>query len=189
MINNQINIFSTPIWNFTLEDQQSEIDQLRNLILDKAAKEPSVFKSNVGGWQSQDNLHQTEKLFSNLVVSLEQCANNALDDAIFKPVVVTEMWANVNSKYCSNIAHTHSGILSGVFYLQVPERSGRLILRNPAIRSDSHYIRAANYVIDPTVCGCVFFPSWLEHYVEPNLSEELRISISFNISVSHTKTI
>lgn len=183
MITNQIDIFSTPIWDFQVEDQQTALEELCAEIKHMAALQPSVFKSNVGGWQSKDDLHKSNKLFETLATTLEKYANDALEDAVFKPVCVTEMWANVNSKYCSNIAHTHSGILSGVFYLQVSERSGRLVLRNPAIRSDSHYIRAENYVINPRVLKCVLFPSWLEHYVEPNLSEDLRISVSFNIGL------
>ena len=91
------------------------------------------------------------------------------------------MWANINDKYNYNAHHTHEGILSGVFYLHVPENSGRLILVDPAVRNHNSVIKNSNYGIKPERLACIVFPSWLEHYVEPNQSDEYRISISFNI--------
>ena len=73
--------------------------------------------------------------------------------------------------------------LSGVLFLQTPTNCGRLVFKNPAVSSDFSLIRAKDFVIDPEVLGCIFFPSWLEHYVEPNLSDEDRISLSFNFEV------
>ena len=188
MKENQLDIFSTPIWNFFLDEHGQQAIDYCDHILANLLTEPSMNKSNLGGWQSRDNLHQTEPLLHNLVLSLNKMSNDALDDAVFKPVCITEMWANVNGKYCSNLAHIHSGILSGVLYLQVPKGSGRLILRNPAVRSDAHFIRSGNYVIEPGTLVCVIFPSWLEHYVEPNLSDAMRISLSFNIGIDRANT-
>ena len=183
MKDNQHNIFFTPIWGFILNDQQYQSQDYIEYILAMAEKEPSQKKSNFGGWQSRDNIHETEGIFREFSSSLSKIANNILSEMNCQPVEVKEMWANVNSKYCYNGAHTHSGILSGVFYLQTPKNSGRLILINPAIRSDRHFIRVSNYPIVPEKLACIMFPSWLEHYVESNLSDDLRLSISFNIGV------
>ena len=183
MKDNQHTIFQTPIWGFMLNDQQYQSMDYRDYILEMAEKEPSAKKSNFGGWQSRDNIHETEGIFKEFTSSLNKIANSVLSEYKCKEVEIEDMWANINGKHCYNGAHTHSGILSGVFYLQVPKMSGRLILVNPAVRSDGHVLRASNYPIQPENLACIMFPSWLEHYVEPNLSDELRISISFNIGV------
>ncbi len=39
-------------------------------------------------------------------------------------------------------------------------------------------------VYKPSVGTIVFFPSWLLHGVEMNMSEEVRVSLSFNIGMS-----
>jgi hypothetical protein len=70
-----------------------------------------------------------------------------------------------------------------VVWLQVPENSGRLVLINPAVRSDSRLLRSPNYPITPKRMGCIIWPSWLEHYVEINHSNQERVSISFNMTV------
>ena len=183
MKDNQHNIFSTPVWGFILNDQQYQSQDYIDYILAMTEKEPSAMKSNFGGWQSRDNIHETEGIFREFTSSLSKIANNILCEMNCRPVEVKEMWANVNGKYCYNGAHTHSGILSGVFYLQTPPNSGKLVLINPAVRADGHLIRSSNYQITPEKLACIIFPSWLEHFVESNLSDELRISMSFNIGV------
>jgi uncharacterized protein (TIGR02466 family) len=181
MKDNQENIFQTPIWGFMLKDQHYQTYDYVDKVLELQSKETSEKKSNFGGWQSRDNLNDTEGIFREFISTLEKISNNILCDKSNKRFKVTEMWANVNYKYCYNAAHTHGGILSGVFYLQVPENSGKLIFCNPAVRADGHLLRPKNYPIVPERLACIMFPSWLEHYVEPNLSDEPRISISFNI--------
>ena len=179
----EYNIFRTPTWGFILNDQQYQSQDYVDYILAMAEKEPSAKKSNFGGWQSRDNIHETEGIFREFTSGLNTIANNILCEMNCQPVEVKEMWANVNGKYCYNGAHIHSGILSGVFYLQVAKGCGRLMLINPAIRSDGHFLRTKNYAIVPENLACIMFPSWLEHYVEPNMNDELRISMSFNIGV------
>ena len=40
-----------------------------------------------------------------------------------------------------------------------------------------------NYPVEPSPLSCIIFPSWLSHYVEPNMSDEKRISLSFNFDI------
>lgn len=178
--NNQHNIFHTPIWGFMLNTEQYHIEDYIETIRDMMQQTPSVKKSNFGGWQSNDNLHKIG-VFRELCSTIERGANSVLESKNVKPDKITSMWANVNHKYSSNAAHVHEGILSGVFYLKVPKNSGKLVFINPAIRSDARMLRESNYGVTPEPLAMILFPSWLEHYVEQNLSDEDRISISFNI--------
>ena len=44
-------------------------------------------------------------------------------------------------------------------------------------------LNSAEYLMYPEPGDLVIFPSWLKHYVEPNLNKDIeRISISFNVS-------
>jgi len=178
MKDNQIFLFSTPVWGFILNDQKYQSKDYIEAVELLENTESSIKKSNFGGYQTHDNLHLVP-VFREFVSAIQKIASNCIN----YPLVMSEMWGNVNYKHCSNGAHIHSGALSGVFYLQAPKDCGRLILCNPAVRSDGHILRQPNYPIVPENLALILFPSWLEHYVESNLSDDMRISMSFNIGV------
>lgn len=173
-------IFSVPIWGYILNQETYHSKDYIDYVLDLENSEESKTKSNFGGFQSRDNLNE-EAIFQELVETLTITANNSLK----RKVVLNEMWANVNRFKDYNATHVHGGYVSGVFYLQTPEKCGNLVLCNPNVRSDMTKFRADNYIIEPIQSACILFPSWLEHYVEPNLSDEPRISLSFNFEVIH----
>ena len=81
--------------------------------------------------------------------------------------------------------------LSGVFYVKIPKNSGDLIFVNeteiPCFIDHNNITEFNNYnsfkwSIKPEENVLYLFPSWLGHYVNPNLSKEKRISISFNLT-------
>ena len=84
-----------------------------------------------------------------------------------------EFWFNSAKKGESTRLHNHntSAIISGVFYLQVPMKSGNLFFKN----GNSYELE-----ITPETGKLVLFPSQLDHYVPDNKNKEKRISISFN---------
>jgi uncharacterized protein (TIGR02466 family) len=90
--------------------------------------------------------------------------------------------------------HDHYGaILSGVFYLEAPEKCGNIRFYSPItgrratdvffdrikrINNEYNY----SYVEYKPIKGqMLLFEPWLEHSVDKNLSDKNRISISFNI--------
>jgi len=178
----QHNVFQSPIWGFILNTEQYHAIDYIDTIMKMKETMPSQVKSNMGGWQSDDNLH-SHGIFREFASIIRKLSSEILESYTKREVYVQSMWANVNHKYNMNMAHTHEGELSGVFYLKIPPDSGRLILVNPMIRSEMKVIREKNYSIEPENLACIMFPSWMEHYVEMNQSDEDRISISFNIGV------
>ena len=44
-------------------------------------------------------------------------------------------------------------------------------------------LQVGSYSEQPEKGKLVLFPSWLEHYVEPNLTNENRISLSFDTKI------
>jgi len=104
------------------------------------------------------------------------------------------MWFNVNPKSGFNIPHVHGGIVSGVYYVASKENSGNIVFKNPAsnivYHCEADFVNSYNEVNSSSWCFSpkpgllLLFPSWLEHYVHPNLNDEDRISISFNVVVN-----
>lgn len=185
MLETQENIFSTPIWGYMLNSEQFHSVDYIKYIHKLREEEPSSRKSNFGGWQSRDNL-QEDGIFREFSSVLLKIAKTILEDYTKQPmksVHIQSMWANVNEQSHFNMPHTHEGALSGVFYLLTPENSGNIVFINPAVRSEMSVIKASNYAVSPKPLACLFFPSWLQHYVEPNLSDQPRLSLSFNVGV------
>jgi uncharacterized protein (TIGR02466 family) len=101
------------------------------------------------------------------------------------------MWANINPPGGMNRAHIHPNSLwSGVYYVKAPKNSGQLkvedprsvaLMVRPRMKKDKppqRVWREASY--DPKPGRLIMFPSWLNHCVDPNESNDIRISVSFN---------
>ena len=102
------------------------------------------------------------------------------------------LWININGYKDFNLRHTHeNSIISGVFYVKAPDKSSKITFYHPAFKlmvrewninmKHNHYTSSV-WSINPQKGKLLLFPSWLEHEVSPNLSQESRISISFNIA-------
>ncbi|MEB3175864.1 MAG: TIGR02466 family protein [Cyanobacteriota bacterium] len=189
--------FPTPIWQRDVEDSESLNPILLKTILTAKSNDPVGIKiSNVLGWHSAKTLHQQPTLKpllevigqSVLAITQEQAWNlNKVRPAL------NACWAMVSQKYAYSSLHNHpNAILSGVYYVQTPEncgdlyfhdpRDGSQILMPPLLKQTAWTMGKLRTV--PQAGRLILFPSWLWHAVEPNLSDELRISVSFNIGVA-----
>jgi uncharacterized protein (TIGR02466 family) len=183
---------------------QDEIDidtkKIQDYCLNMERNEESRVKSNRGGWQS-DDLKKTEEeylMFLNQVISKGDMIKHHLRFSF--DLELSNCWININRKKDYNREHTHPGSLfSGVFYVKVPDKSGVIAFVNPVQHlQNMHYeywhlkygehipknkIFSNQWAYEPKEKAIIIFPSWLEHLVEPNQSDEERISISFNFGV------
>jgi uncharacterized protein (TIGR02466 family) len=104
---------------------------------------------------------------------------------------IGNMWANINYPGGYNKPHIHpNSLFSGVYYIKAEPNSGKLICNDPRpgiqttmpIRKPGqppkHLWREVH--LEPKVNRILMFPSWLWHCVEPNESNDIRISVSFN---------
>ena len=85
-------------------------------------------------------------------------------------------WFNEMQPGYETTLHTHDDddeLLSGVFYLTVPEGSGDLLLGRPGEQR----------AIPPLVSSFVFFSPQLPHAVGKNRSDALRLSIGMNFGI------
>jgi uncharacterized protein (TIGR02466 family) len=151
--------------------------------------------SNYGGWQSNDYSIDHPEL-SQVGSKIKQKISNLLPKIGFNNnFTITNCWININEKDHFNIPHTHGfSTLAGVFYISAPTNGGRLILRNPVTAHDFcinkktvatwNEFNSSTWEIEPEVNKLVIWPSWIDHYTLPNMSNEHRISLAFNVSVN-----
>ena len=107
-------------------------------------------------------------------------------------------WINANQKGNFNPPHVHPGNnYSGCYYISFPENSGfihfldtrpqhRFGSPNPKSKEGENWYFSKNkydssiFTYPIKEGKVVIFPSWLMHYVDPNPTDALRISIAFN---------
>lgn len=188
-------IYSTPVWMSSLP----EFEERKEIFLSCVRKfrennKYGEIKSNIGGYHSPPTLQGEEELRPIFEYACEM-ALQATQDLNFVPsdVFLTNACVSFNdTRQCMNSQHTHSEVLSGVFYLNIPPESGKLVLVNPGMNSlwsgcalteNKNQFTGENIKIEPEEGGFVLFPSYLPHSVETNNHDDERISISFNMMV------
>ena len=181
-------IFPTPIWIF--DNMNLDVDSIKFWAYEEKKKDEGRIISNVGGWQSNDYRTFDNTPLQVLVkYALKESHHIAADLGIPKSERVLEnLWVNINPKYSYNQAHVHpEARLSGVFYVDAPEKSGDICFT----RADGYAMgtaaplmtrySSAEWCYAPKKNRLLNFPAWLQHHVKANLSDEDRISLSFNI--------
>ena len=183
-------LFSTPIVEERLD---YSVEQIEALCQQERSKNPTgIIKSNLGGWQS-GNINYPDSPFFFLSDIERICQKFSTHILKFnKSVVMSNAWININSKHSSNQTHTHPGaILSGVYYIKTPEKCGSIEFQHPAIDmmsrdwplqcNEYNPVNSLTWWLPPKEGTLYIFPSWIKHMVNPNMSDEERISISFNV--------
>ena len=104
---------------------------------------------------------------------------NDFYDAIGENVVVDDYWGHIHEKNMSTRLHDHPNCFaSGVVYISVPKGSGSIVfsptidIRNRDLFLSSFPPKRGRYYV---------FPGYLDHYVTRNNSDEMRVSLSFNL--------
>ena len=113
-------------------------------------------------------------------------------------VKITSMWSIINNKDAFNEKHHHgNSSLSAAYYVKAEKNAGNIVFFDPRQANVFHHpiskkinnINAQAQSITPESGTLVLFPSYLEHKVNPNLSDEERIVISFNVSLIKKKDL
>ena len=166
-------------------------NQLTDNIVNWSKQDPGLSKTNVNGWHSKSDMHQKPE-YKALVDQLFQMQQEIFkEDCLADQPVLGNMWANINPPGGFNRPHIHPNSLwSGVYYVKTPKDCGHLKLEDPKTRAEmvmpkrtqdqlpQYLWREVHY--EPIAGRCIMFPSWLNHTVDPNRSNDIRISVSFN---------
>lgn len=173
------NIVSIDVLQFTADIDcdfyKNELYKIRSI------DSKGVKKSNKGGYQTPDKLNYEPSFFL-----LIQYLNKKIEDIFKRQSIITGLWGNISSTGHCNDVHTHTetpnyspdnNLFSGVIYLQTPPNSGAIIFRHP-LNINTCYEKQP-------FPNCVYlFPNYCPHGVDPNFSNQDRISIAFNFSIN-----
>ncbi len=189
-----IPMFPTLVWKIQLKrDLQEAIDAkilaaLEGLRRDQPELGPGE------GWQSAQTLHEREELRD-----LVACVNHAVKSILrfmrigYEAFEITGCWASVLAKGAAHKVHTHpNNFLSGVYFVQTQPGADTINFHDPRVQTgiirppvveltaentDQVVVRVENGTL-------LIFPPYLPHSVDPNMSQNERISLSFNIMFS-----
>tara|TARA_B100002019_G_scaffold103812_1_gene89330 strand:+ start:1402 stop:1959 length:558 start_codon:yes stop_codon:yes gene_type:complete len=175
-------LFSTKLFEF---ECNLNLSNLKKECLDFQSKTDGDVISNVGGYQGSG--FENDDLNSAIADTIRTFMINS------KPISTAEVysWVNINKPGSWNKRHIHDPhdgtFLSGVFYVVVPENSGSINFYDPRphiqTSLDMKYFSGIDGCIsyNPKPNSMLIFPSWLEHDVSQNNSQEDRITIAFNL--------
>ena len=190
---------------FVAHHKTDNNDRLIKEIYRIANSSSSNGKSNQGGYQSFPYSFPNfdNKIIENMFLkTIQPTAKNIMNNWGLHNINMDRYcyWYNINYKYSYNNPHVHpDSYLSGVYYIQVPSNSGKIVFERSTSERDrmvhqtrqiiKNNIKVNNPCINNEYCFTpkegmlILFPGHLSHYVQQNLTDEEkqdRISLSFN---------
>ena len=188
--------FSTPIWTSIIPKHRKINEKMFTYIKSLQKKDRfGINRSNLLGWHSKNFDLELEQLRF-FVNSISPQLNSVLADMGWdiknQEVKITGMWAIINNKNSSNAMHIHSNnYISAAYYVKAPKNCGDIVFYDPRFAATYRYPKISktnklnsNIVsFQPKEGMLVLFPSYLQHSVNVNKTDEERIVISFNINL------
>ena len=173
------------------KDLQLDNNTLAQHIIQWSQQDQGVKKTNMNGWHSTTDMH-LKKEYQVLVDELYKMQHEIYQEEwLDRKPMLGNMWANINYSGGYNRPHVHPNCLfSGVYYVKTQPQCGELVVNDPrpgiqtmmptrkSGQPPKHLWREAH--IEPIQGRLIMFPAWLWHCVEPNQSNDMRISVSFN---------
>jgi uncharacterized protein (TIGR02466 family) len=187
-------MFPTLVWKIQVKDTvRDAIEQKFLPLLAQLRKDTAVLAPGQG-WQSEQTLHEREEL-RDLVSCIDKAVRSVLKflrigaDAF----EITACWATVLARGATHRMHGHpNNFLSGSYYLRTQPGADAINFHDPRnqtgiIRPPVEELTGENtdqVVVRVRNGTLLIFPSYLQHSVDANASEQERISLSFNIMFS-----
>lgn len=160
--------------------------------LQRDFKDPQLIHNKAGNKMSFDKLLLTSRYqHSRLTSVITQYLNQYKHDILGvrdNNLALTESWVNWGLPGTGHHVHNHfNSILSGTFYLQVPQQQGgELVIQDNRPkgslqhRADNNYCNVTEIFVQVAKYDLVIFPSYIYHGVTENLSDTTRVSLAFN---------
>ncbi len=198
-------LFVTRLYRAALSEQGQPIDpdELENtcysIAEDDEAGQNWCEENGYPGYTSYaslDDLPWRFPIFKELVKVLDKHVAAFAKDLAFdlggKKLKLDSLWINILPEGGIHTSHIHPhSVISGTTYVSMPEgasaikfedpRSAMMMAAPPRKADAPRELRNFIYVA-PEVGDVLLWESWLRHEVPMNMSEEERISVSFNYS-------
>ena len=133
-------------------------------------------------------------IFADLVKSLDKHVMAFAKDAGFdldgRKLVLEDLWINILPEGGTHSGHIHPhSVVSGTTYVAMPEgasaikfedpRHAMMMAAPPRVKDVREEMKPFIYIA-PAVGDVLLWESWLRHEVPMNMSEDERVSVSFN---------
>ena len=196
-------LFATRLYRAQLSEQAPAIDtdeleaSCWSIAEDDEAGQEWCDENNYPGYTSYASLTDLPwrfPIFAALLEALDRHVMAFAEDLEFdlgeKTLVLEDLWINILPEGGTHSSHIHPhSVISGTTYVAMPDGTSALKLEDPRLG----YMMAAparrkgcreelkTFIYEaPKVGDVLLWESWLRHEVPPNMSEEERISVSFN---------
>ena len=197
---NVYELFPDPIFHYKLENYKQINKELLNYILELQKNDKTGnTHSNKGGWHSQnfDIVNQGPPI--NFLNKIKDYLKHIISNEFGWKYVpnkqrIVAMWAIINKKNSFNVMHNHQNCyFSSSYYVKKPKNSGDITFFDPKEAKTYRFPKIEKYTeysaeaitIKPEEGDLLIFPSYLYHSVGENLSEDDRVSISFNVDIDY----
>ena len=196
-------LFVTRLYRSTLSTTKTAIDadELENtcysIAQDDEAGQDWCEENDYPGYTSYaslDDLPWRFPIFKDIVDALDQHVAKFADDLQFdlgdRELKLNSLWINILPEGGIHTSHIHPhSVISGTTYVAMPEDTSALKLEDPRSQmmmaapprtADAREELKTFVYAKPAVGDVLLWESWLRHEVPMNMSEEDRISVSFN---------
>jgi len=196
-------IFTYPLWQWdNLEIDNSKVANHAYTLKEKDPeyRNPEGHTKYALKWKSYNlttkdflAFPETKKLMD-LVMTLVQPCFKELNPRPSVRLVIDSVWFNIYPYGSQLEMHPHPGnVLSGTYYVKAKPNSGDLVYTTPDVSTYYNFpakyfqnrnnITAVKHYVQPVEGSLVVAPSNIMHCVRDNLSDQDRISFTFNLSV------
>lgn len=145
-------------------------------------------------YASTSNILSTEQLcpLEKFISVAVQEVHEKLNLPLSGPLRLINSWVSINRKHCTHERHNHlPSTWSGVYYVQADNNDGNITFFNEHMKSNWPYcstdlnnpLTRPIFTVQPETGLLLIFPSYLEHQVHENKTDNERISISFNYNI------
>jgi uncharacterized protein (TIGR02466 family) len=194
--------FATPIAHIRVADGPTINPGLKRIIAEREVMDPTLGKSNIGGWHSDGTLLEwPAPEIPALIEIIKVSVIRMIAEVSGLPSMSAELglaaWANVSRNGAYNGLHNHPRChWSGVYYVDIGDDnpdwpdSGVLEFIDPRgsinIFPNPHVPFGQPLKVTPRESSLILFPAWLLHQVHPYHGARDRISIAFNANLKKT---
>ena len=189
--------FPSPVWTFQINNYKMINEEMYKFIKNSQMKDQvGINKSNIKGWHSKD-FDLNDRIVQNFIKLISPKIEQVFIDMNWnsqnQQVKINNMWAIINTGGSSNAQHQHGNSnISGAYYVRAPKNSGDIVFYDPRPApvyfhpnaKSPNLLNAQVNSVSPKEGVLVLFPSYLDHSVNKNLSNDERIVISFNIKIN-----
>mgnify|MGYP001192090203 CR=1 FL=1 len=99
---------------------------------------------------------------------------------------ISESWMTKFTKGDYGRMHNHGGYdISGCYYYKTSGHDGNIFFESPASQHSDCFMHKGTYnqTYAPIKGGLLLFPGWINHGICENITDNIRMSLSFNITI------